>query len=527
MKNSQTDSVAVEQCILGGLLLSAWQPPPAAVEAWEKVKFLAADEFSEPKHRLIFSAIKSLADSSSPFDLISLWDTLEQAGRLKEAGGQEYLAILGRDTPSATCIDQHAKILHRKSLERERLKALTQNDHALAATITARLERIESAAKTGTLPVIQFTHKQLITPPPSPRFIIDGYMPADVWGLMGTGGTGKSTLWLQHCIHLILGTPLWGMEILSPGPVVYVTAEDSANRILWRLFNIVNQMGLPSSARQKVTADLYIVNLVGTSRRLAAMDGKGNITPTSLPDQIIEAFSKIGPVAVSFDPMIKFGPGERHINDGEDAIINAMMRIMVGLNTSVGVLHHVSKFVFRNSIVDHHAGRGGSALGDDVRAAYQLETIGKANCASYPGSEAYAAEIANHQLLGYTVTKLTDAQKPDAAMILRRNGWLFERVMLQPQAMTEKLQHDIEQVADYLFAHREQFLSRRELENLHADMKMGRNAARSAIQKGLVEGVFSEAELPTSQRRGQRKTFIFLTAAEESIAPLSSGAIDA
>lgn len=361
------------------------------------------------------------------------------------------------------------------------------------------------------------TLDDLTTEPPAPPFLIEGYMPKDVQCLVGTGGTGKSTLDILQSIHLILGRPLWDMDITEPGPVVFITGEDGETRLKWRLFHIVNQLGLSHSERQQVANHFHIVNLVGTGRKLVAQDRDGNLAITPLADQIIDEFLPIAPVRVSFDPMVKFGPGERMVNDGEDMLVNAGHRINQEMHCAVNFVHHVSKDVMRNGTVDHHSGRGGSALGDGVRAAYHLLTITPELSKGYPGIELYRNDLTNGRLLALHITKLSDAPRPHEPLILRRNGWLFEPVVMPEQRDVERAleaarqrqaQQNVEIVAAYLKEHAFTKLTRRNLEDMHEDVGIPRNAIRGAITKGLMERTLIEVKLPPDEQHGAKKTYL-------------------
>lgn len=509
-------SIEAELSILGGLILdnSAWPDVSAIVQR---------NDFHEEKNRIIFSAIRDLAAAGKPFDPVTLIDELERNGRLAEAGGATWIGQTARDTPSAANVSHYAVIVRRCSLERQIKVAADNDDYSRLPELLDALKQLEHAddrrpVELPRLPRVDLSLDDLTIEPPEPPFLIECYMPRDVQALIGTGGTGKSTLDILQGIHLILGRPLWDMSILAPGPVVYVTAEDGEDRLKWRLFHIVNQLGLTRSERQKVADNFHIVNLVGTGRKLVAQDRDENLVITPLADQIIEEFQAIAPVRVSFDPMVKFGPGERMVNDGEDMLVNAGHRITQNLHCATNFTHHVSKDVARNAIVDHHSGRGGSALGDGVRAAYQLLTITPDIVRKYPGAEIHQSDITNGRLLAFHITKLTDARCPLEPIILRRNGWLFEPVSLPGPSEVESAtqaarqqaaNRNLKTVVAYLKERRFLKLSRRDLEGMYQDIGISRNNLRAAIIRGLkVDQVLVEMDLPEEERHGGKQTYI-------------------
>jgi RecA-family ATPase len=203
-------------------------------------------------------------------------------------------------------------------------------------------------------------------------------------------------------------------------------------------------------------------------------------------------------------------------------LINATMRIKEGLKCAAGYDHHVSKEVMRNGIVDHHAGRGGAALGDGARAVYSLLTITKELAPNYPGTSLFQDDIAAGRLLAYQITKLTDAPKPLEPLILRRNGWLFEPVKLpEPveieraiiDARCERARQNLDKLVAYLKEHRYTKPSRKNLEDVHRDVGMSRDDLRAAITQGLMTATLIERSLPADEQKGARKTYLAIEGA--------------
>ncbi|MCB1736494.1 MAG: replicative DNA helicase [Gammaproteobacteria bacterium] len=105
-------SVEAEQSVIGGLMLDNL--------AWEKVvDILAADDFYRRDHRLIFTALTSLADSSQPCDVVTVSEWLETRKQLEDAGGLSYLGALANNTPSAANVRAYAEIVRERSVMRQ------------------------------------------------------------------------------------------------------------------------------------------------------------------------------------------------------------------------------------------------------------------------------------------------------------------------------------------------------------------------------------------------------------------------
>jgi RecA-family ATPase len=360
----------------------------------------------------------------------------------------------------------------------------------------------------------------LTVPPNEPKFIFPDLLPADVCAFIGTGGMGKSTLLLQRNICVILSRPFLGIEPALDGPVLYVTKEDGADRLRYRLFQVCDQMGLNESARKYVADNFYIRDFVGTDARLARFDGRGNIEITPLADQIVERYADVNPVIVTFDPLVKFSPGERAPNDAEDATINAAMRLQRALGCAVELVHHTSKAVVRDGIIDHHTGRGGAALGDGARAVFQLVKP-DANAAA---GIATPADIEQGNILSLHVTKLTDAKKPKDPIWIRRKGWLFERIEIPTEdearanARRERerqLDARISALVTYVEEKLRQTPTERFTQNDLVDARnqifdgIGRDPMRDVIKAALRRGVLVEKPLPDGEKtRGGKYHFL-------------------
>jgi replicative DNA helicase len=112
-------STEAEQSVLGGLMLDN--------AAWDRIAdTLNEADFYRRDHRLIFSAVHALADSSQPFDIVTLSEYLTSRAELEEAGGLGYLGDLAHNTPSAANILAYAGIVRERSVVRQLIAAGTE-----------------------------------------------------------------------------------------------------------------------------------------------------------------------------------------------------------------------------------------------------------------------------------------------------------------------------------------------------------------------------------------------------------------
>jgi replicative DNA helicase len=120
-------SIQAEQAVLGGLMLDN--------EAWDQIADQVVEEdFYRRDHRLIFHAISELADRNSPFDVITLSESLDSTRQLDAVGGLAALGELAKNTPSAANIKAYAGIVREHSVLRQLVRAGT--DIANSAYVT-------------------------------------------------------------------------------------------------------------------------------------------------------------------------------------------------------------------------------------------------------------------------------------------------------------------------------------------------------------------------------------------------------
>jgi replicative DNA helicase len=117
-------SIEAEQSVLGGLMLDN--------SSWDKVADEVAEgDFYRRDHRLIFRAIKNLAEESAPFDVVTLAEWLDKQGELENVGGINYMGTLVTNTPSAANIKSYANIVRERSVLRQLIQV--SNDIADSA----------------------------------------------------------------------------------------------------------------------------------------------------------------------------------------------------------------------------------------------------------------------------------------------------------------------------------------------------------------------------------------------------------
>ena len=111
-------SLEAEQAVLGGLMIDNG--------TWDQVADMVYEgDFYRQDHRLIFRAIASLAEESSPYDVVTLSEWLDSYNELNNVGGLSYLGSLAKNTPTAANIKAYANIVRERSVLRQLIRVST------------------------------------------------------------------------------------------------------------------------------------------------------------------------------------------------------------------------------------------------------------------------------------------------------------------------------------------------------------------------------------------------------------------
>ncbi|MGH7196434.1 MAG: replicative DNA helicase [Candidatus Saccharimonadales bacterium] len=84
---------------------------------------LAADDFYDKRHALIYGAMMRLYEYHKPVDLLTLSDELKKKGELEEAGKTEYLTELTNQVPTAAHAESYAEIITQNAMRRRLITA--------------------------------------------------------------------------------------------------------------------------------------------------------------------------------------------------------------------------------------------------------------------------------------------------------------------------------------------------------------------------------------------------------------------
>ncbi|MCG3201198.1 MAG: hypothetical protein NFCOHLIN_01064 [Gammaproteobacteria bacterium] len=337
----------------------------------------------------------------------------------------------------------------------------------------------------------------------APTCIVEEYLHADVSLFVAPGKTGKTTLYLYEAVHITLGRPLYGLQVMNPGAVLIVTAEDARERLIARLRAIMTGLELDEEQQATVRARSLIWDVSGTVCRLAELDEGNNIVLTGLADMIIERCKKEPPMLVIFDPAISFGAGERFINDNEQALVLAARRIVSALGCCVRVVQHTGKSNARERTMDIYTSRGGSALPDGARMVAVVQSHDdKANRQPPPGLEYKSGD----QIL--VLARTSSYTSPNQPIIwLRRSGYTYTYAIEFKEPPSMVRQRCADRVLAFLVEELQQGY-RHTKSSLETRKIMPREQLRAALAELEASGRVFPADFPQQCKQGGRKTYL-------------------
>ena len=108
----QPQAIEVEMAVLGALMIDR----DAYMEVCDK---LVPESFYEPKHQMVYDAIRQLSMDESPVDVLTVTDKLAKMGKLDEVGGPGYIAELSAKVVTSANIEYHTSIVAEKYLARQ------------------------------------------------------------------------------------------------------------------------------------------------------------------------------------------------------------------------------------------------------------------------------------------------------------------------------------------------------------------------------------------------------------------------
>lgn len=301
-------SIEAEQSVLGGLMLDN--------EAWELIAdTLGPEDFFKREHRLIYQAIEALAATNTPFDVVTVSESLTE---IEEVGGLGYLGELAKNIPSVANIEAYAEIVR----ERAHLRQLIMLGHECsrsASTTQAKSVEVQESIEQKLFALGQgrtpnsfvdvndalmkvleqvdfnFNHGDGVTRVPSGLMDLDqktgGFQPSDLIILAARPSMGKTSLALNFVDAVLQKNPANTVQVYS--------LEMPAQALMFRMLAILGQLDLANLMRgqlddedwPKLTTAVARINAYG--ERLVVDDSSG-LTPALLRARVRRAARRYG-----------------------------------------------------------------------------------------------------------------------------------------------------------------------------------------------------------------------------------------
>lgn len=335
-----------------------------------------------------------------------------------------------------------------------------KQDYEAKATINSGLQGgakspiispFENVAPVITIPVIESEASSRWTPPFFTRYdltnmsklkkpqIFKDWSTEDIAITTADGGTGKTTLKLLEAISLALGIPFLGFECVEPGRTLFITGEDTREKIGAMIGAILKQMNLLDDKEKvaivmnsivvKKDSDLCLITKTKDHFMNANMEAFG---------KIMEAVEDIRPKLIVFDPISSFWGSESALNDMAKAVSKFMGMLVERGNCCVEVINHMGKASSKDKDMSQFAGRGGTGLPSHARVSRVLRPIFDDEFQELTGGMQLND---NQSAMLCNINKFSDGSplynKP---FLIIREGYIFSRLALIEQK--EKEQQD-------------------------------------------------------------------------------------
>lgn len=339
-------SIEAEQSVLGGLMLDNG--------AWDKViEWITEDDFYRYDHKLIFRAIRKLADQSQPLDVITLSEALSTTKELDQVGGLAYLIELAENTPSATNVGAYAEIVRERSIMRQLIAAANKiaeqsfnpagrTSNELVDEAERVVFQIAEQGQRGSGPLgiqkvlrraIQridslFHNKNAVTGLSTGFTDLDemtsGLHPGDLVIVAGRPSMGKTTFAINIVEHVAIKTQK---------PVLFFSLEMPSDQIVIRMLSSLGQIIQSNLRTGHLSADDWVrvtssVSLLTETKLF--IDETPGISPTEMrarARRVVREHGEIGLIVVDYLQLMQV-PGNKENRTSEISEISRSLKLL-------------------------------------------------------------------------------------------------------------------------------------------------------------------------------------------------------
>lgn len=256
----------------------------------------------------------------------------------------------------------------------------------------------------------------------------------DVTILTADGGSGKTTLMLNEAVCLAIGKPFLNFDCLERGNTLFITGEDTAEKLYAITGKIMQDMQLTDEQIDIVAKSIVIKK--ESDMCLVTMDKNHMIVPNhhSL-NQIMEAVEIHKPRLIVIDPISMFWGAEAALNDMSKAVAKFAALLRDRADAQIVLINHMGKQSSQGKDLTQFSGRGGSALPSHARI---VRTMSLMEPDDYTAKTGKTLEPMQYGLNMY-VSKFSDGSPIfNVLMVLTRTGMVMERTTVVASAIEEQ-----------------------------------------------------------------------------------------
>lgn len=281
--------------------------------------------------------------------------------------------------------------------------------------------------------------------------LFEDWSTEDIHITSADGGTGKTTLKLYEAVCLALGSPFLGFQCVTPGRTLFITGEDTAEKLSAMLGQILKQMGLMDGTPESDAKVDHVLNSIVIKKDadlciISKDRSNGFLTVNKdAVSKLMEAIEDLNPKMIVFDPIASFWGSESALNDMNKAVAKFMGELQEKSNACVEMINHIGKQSSSMKDLTQFAGRGGTGLPSHARVVRVLIGISPEEYREKTGFELEE----NKSAMLCNIGKFSDGSplynKP---FIIVRCGYLFERqlIIAGKDKVEQSSQHDLERI---------------------------------------------------------------------------------
>lgn len=304
--------------------------------ALAKVIRLRRDHFYMAAHQTILAALKQMAADRLPVDSVTLRGRLNDAGKLQDAGGDDYLQKILNELSSAANLPAWLERVEQKYEMRRVLQICTEVGQRIMANnvpvedlkFSVQSDLAMAFGGTGGLPEIVDSAKFMSQPQVIPPELIEGILHQG--SKLALGGSSKSfKTWALLDLALSVAHGLrWLGLATTPGKVLFVNFEIAANMWQRRIEAVLHTKGITLKPDA-----IHLWNLRG-----CAADFR-TLIPKIIQCTMDEQYSLI-----VLDPLYKLYGGVDENSAGDVAeLLNSIERVAVETGAAVAYGCHFAK----------------------------------------------------------------------------------------------------------------------------------------------------------------------------------------